>query len=90
MLKPAEKAYCRALEALRRKDYNDALRHFSDAGDAFTQNKEFNLLHETTRLLMAVKIELTGSKDMTVSRETSVLEDISAAIAEVDAWSDSN
>ena len=87
MLRPAEKAYCRALEALRRKDYNDALSHFSDAGDAFAQNKEFNLLHETTRLLMAVKTELRGDD---TNAETSVLEDISAAIAEVDSWSDSH
>lgn len=58
MLKDAEKAYCRALDALSRKDYPEALRLFQSAAGQFEHNREFALLHEATRLLIGVKGEL--------------------------------
>jgi hypothetical protein len=58
MLKASEKAYCRALQALKQKDYARAADYFSEAAPDFTNNQEFVLLWETTRLLVAVKEEL--------------------------------
>lgn len=58
MLKPAEKSYIHALDCLRRKDYREALKHFDSAASHFANNKDFNLLHETVRLLLSVKTEL--------------------------------
>lgn len=65
MLRVAEKAYSQALLALKRKDYAEAVRKFELAALEFTDNQEFELLHETTRLLVAVKDELTdiGNED---------------------------
>jgi hypothetical protein len=61
MIKSAEKAYCQALLALKRKNYVEAVRQFDLAASEFAGNREFKLLHETTRLLIAVKDELAGS-----------------------------
>lgn len=58
MLKPAEKAYCQALLALKRKDYAAARNLFDKAAPAFADDKEFNLYRETTRLLLVVKERL--------------------------------
>ena len=58
MLNASEKAYCLALAALGEKRYPEALRFFDRAADHFEQNREFKLLHETTRLLVAVKSEI--------------------------------
>jgi len=58
MLKPAEKAYAQALLALKRKDYPSARAFFDEAAPAFAEDKEFNLLRETTRLLTVVKTKL--------------------------------
>ncbi len=57
MLSDAEKAYCLALEALKRKDYPAASNHFDKAVPHFKNNREFNLLRQTTELLLAVKEE---------------------------------
>lgn len=62
MLSPAEKAYCQALLALKRKEYQEALAEFVKAADAFKASTEFNLLWETTRLLVAVKEELADTE----------------------------
>ncbi len=59
MLRSEEKAYCRALVALRRKDYRVASEHFERAATLFGEDRQFNLLRETTRLLLAVKDERT-------------------------------
>jgi len=61
MLNAAEKAYCMALVALRRKEYRRAAGYFTQAESYFADNVEFGLLAETTRLLCAVKRELAGS-----------------------------
>ncbi len=58
MLKASEKSYCLALQALKDKDYAKAAGYFASAAPDFTNNQEFVLLWETTRLLVAVKEEL--------------------------------
>lgn len=63
MLSPAEKAYCLALQALKQKNYRDAADYFSKAAPEFTNNQEFVLLWETTRLLVAVKEELKTAEN---------------------------
>lgn len=55
MLTGGEKAYCAALLALKRKDYNAASEHFKQAAPFFQEDKEFNLYFETTMLLVEVK-----------------------------------
>lgn len=62
MLSSSEKAYCLALTALKEKDYANAVVHFDRAADEFGTDKEFTLLRESTRLLVAVKEELGGGK----------------------------
>jgi len=57
MLNQAEKAYCLALQALKNKDYNAASDYFDGAVEYFKGNREFNLLRETTNLLLVVKKE---------------------------------
>ena len=57
MFEQAEKAYCLALLALKNKDYQTAADYFDNAADNFKDNQEFNLLRETTRLLLMVKEE---------------------------------
>ncbi len=59
MLDQVEKAYCLALLALRDKDYPAASDHFNKAAPHFKDNAEFNLLRQTTDLLLAVKKERT-------------------------------
>ena len=58
MLTSAEKAYCLALLALKHKEFRKAVDLFDEAAPGFANNQEFNLLWETTRLLVAVKDEL--------------------------------
>jgi len=55
MLNQSEKSYCEALLALKHKDYRVAADHFDAAALHFKDNREFNLLKETTNLLLAVK-----------------------------------
>jgi hypothetical protein len=55
MLDSSEKAYCQALVSLKHKDYRAASDHFDTAAPHFKDNREFVLLRETTRLLLAVK-----------------------------------
>ena len=62
MLSTAEKAYCLALTALKEKDYQNAIVQFDRAAEQFGTDKEFSLLRESTRLLVAVKEELGGGK----------------------------
>ena len=60
MLNTFEKAYFSALQALRHKDYLKAADYFKQAAPQFTDNREFNLLYETTRLLLTVKEQLAA------------------------------
>ena len=64
MLNASEKAYIQALLALKHKDYQTAASQFDAAARHFEDNREFSLLHETTRLLLVVRTErrrLNGS-----------------------------
>jgi hypothetical protein len=63
MLKPEEKAYCRALLALKQRDYRAALGFFDQAAPGFADNREFQLYRETTRLLLTVKHKLAELKN---------------------------
>lgn len=58
MLKPGEKSYFLALEAVRNKEFARAAEQFHKAAPHFEHNEEFRLLMETTTLLVAVKEEL--------------------------------
>lgn len=62
MLNPAEKAYCLALQALKERQYSRAAGYFERAAAYFETNQEFNLLRETTRLLVALKKELAAAE----------------------------
>ena len=58
MLVDSEKAYCQALLALKKRDYQTAVVKFAKASGDFGTNEEFDLLYQTTQLLLAVKQEL--------------------------------
>ncbi len=61
MLVDSEKAYCQALVALKKRDYQTAVAKFAKASagvGTFSANEEFDLLYQTTQLLLAVKQEL--------------------------------
>lgn len=60
MLNTFEKAYYHALEALKNKEYGKAADYFKEAAPYFKDNKDFVLYAETTRLLLAVKEQLTA------------------------------
>ncbi|HUV30055.1 MAG TPA: hypothetical protein VMY05_03025 [Acidobacteriota bacterium] len=63
MSNPSEKAYRLALQALKRKDYRTAADLFAKAAPGYQQDREFALLRESTRLLLAVQRELTALKE---------------------------
>ena len=63
MLSQAEKAYCQALTALKNGEYKSAADLFEQAAAGFTDDKEFALLRETTRLLVDVKDRLAEHGD---------------------------
>lgn len=58
MLNPSEKAYCLALLALSQKRYSSAADYFDKAAPYFRDSQEFQLLLESTRMLVAVKEQL--------------------------------
>ena len=76
MLKAAEKAYCLALEALKRRDYRQADQMLQQASGFFADNEEFRLLRETTRLLVAVKEELGSSASEGVKTSELYIEEV--------------
>ena len=69
MLNSSEKAYCRALQALKAKHYAQAARCFEQAAPFFADNRDFRLYWETTRLLLAVKQALGTFDDELVIEE---------------------
>ncbi len=69
MLNRPEKEYYLALAALRNKEYITALRHFDLASEFFRNNREFNLLYETTRTLLAVKERLAQNEEIVELKE---------------------
>lgn len=60
MTKRSEKSYRLALASLREKKYSLAADYFDRAATDFSQDKEFALLRETTRLLVAIKRKQTS------------------------------
>ena len=59
MLTPEEKAYCRALEALRKKDYITADKEFGNCGAMFAESRGFKVITEATRMLVQLHKEKT-------------------------------
>lgn len=57
MLTPQEKAYCRGLEALRRKDFIAADKEFATCGEQTAGHDRFSILTEATRLLAYIRLE---------------------------------
>jgi hypothetical protein len=55
MLKPAEKAYCRGLAALKEREYITADKEFQDCQNYFADNKRMIILFEATRALALLK-----------------------------------
>ena len=58
MLSESEKAYSRALTALKSKDFRGAAGFFKTAEIQFAGSEEFRILFESTELLLAVKDEI--------------------------------
>ncbi|MDZ4723316.1 MAG: hypothetical protein SGI97_05370 [candidate division Zixibacteria bacterium] len=60
-----------ALRAIRQKQYRAAIDYFDKAAPFFQENKEFGLLQETTRLLLAVRAEIAvlGNDDDIIVEE---------------------
>ncbi len=54
MLSAEEKAYCRALEALRRKDYLSADKEFEACRSLFANNRGRQIITEAARLMVEV------------------------------------
>lgn len=73
MMNPAEKSYCLALLALKDRHYSRAAGYFERAAAYFESNQEFNLLRETTRLLVALKKELATAD---TEDDTLVIEEV--------------
>ncbi len=73
MLNPSEKAYCLALQALKDKQYRLAEDYFEKAATFFENNQEFNLLWESTRLLLAVKEEIAATEG---DNDTLIIEEV--------------
>jgi hypothetical protein len=73
LLNQSEKAYCQALLALKNKDYQAATEFFDRAAPYFKENKEFNLLRETNRLLIAVKEKLATADHEEIELEETIL-----------------
>lgn len=64
MLEPSEKAYYRALRALENKQYQQAAGYFDQAAGFFDGNEEFDLLRDTTRLLVELKQALATAENV--------------------------
>ena len=76
MLEPSEKAYFRALRALEKKQYQQAAGYFDQAAEFFDGNQEFNLLRETTRLLVELKQALAvAEKTEKTDEDTLIIEE---------------
>ena len=63
MLKQAEKSYFLALQSLKEKKYALAADFFDRAAPEFSSDRDFVLLRETTRLLIALKRERKSGSD---------------------------
>jgi len=70
MLSKEEKAYCRALEALRNKDYITADKEFVNCSALFSESRGFKLISEATRML----VQLHREKEKLSKIETEIEE----------------
>ena len=57
MLTQEEKSYCRALEALKKKDYITADKEFDNCRGMFSESRGFKLISEATRMLVQLHKE---------------------------------
>jgi len=57
VLTPQEKAYCRGLAALQRKDFVAADREFAAGEEPSPEQNQFAILREATRLLAYIQTE---------------------------------
>ncbi|MEE9442822.1 MAG: hypothetical protein V3V99_09175 [candidate division Zixibacteria bacterium] len=57
MLSFEEKAYCRALGALRNKDYISADKEFEASGNNFSGSQGLKIIKEATKLMAVLRIE---------------------------------
>ena len=55
MLTPEEKAFCRALEALSRKDFDSAVAEFDKCGERIEGNSRLQIMAQTARILCAIR-----------------------------------
>jgi hypothetical protein len=57
MLSPEEKAYCRALEALSRKEFESAVREFDLCGERLDGNYRLQIMAQAARILCVIQKE---------------------------------
>jgi hypothetical protein len=69
MLNNVDKAYFRALQALRDKDYRAAAGFLKSAENQFADKPELRILREMTELLLAVKDEIFELENETIEIE---------------------
>jgi hypothetical protein len=69
MLPDSEKAYYRALLALKNKEYREASGFFRMAENQFTNDPDFRILKEATALLLAVKDEIFELENSRIEAE---------------------
>jgi len=69
MLNDTAKAYYRALQALREKDYRAAAGFLKTAENQFADRPELRILREATELLLAVKDEIFELENETIEIE---------------------
>ncbi|MEW5923567.1 MAG: hypothetical protein AB1746_06230 [Candidatus Zixiibacteriota bacterium] len=69
MLNDADKAYYRALQALKEKDYRAAAGFLKNAENQFAEKPEIRILSEATELLLAVKDEIYELENETIEIE---------------------
>jgi len=81
MLSQQEKAYYLALKSVAARKYDSAVVYFEQASDSFQDNAEFRLIRETTRLLVAVRLEIAqlehGGSDQTEAITSGIVADAS-------------
>jgi len=63
MLSKEEKAYCSAMTALEKRDFETAAVFFREAEKQFAGNDDFSILSSTTDLLLAVKKEILALEE---------------------------
>lgn len=64
MLSAEEKAYCRALEALRKKDYLSADKEFKACRSLFANNRGRQIITEAARLMVEIGREKSEQNRM--------------------------